>query len=146
MYAGSDEGGVRLVSVFAYRLSTIALCTSQPTKSMVASGGIARPVCGPMSGSMNATPCSSASWAHLVQHLEADAVAGERRRVAGLDDLAAAALDEEAARRRHHLGVGPGMRDQLAAHYRVSPVPSTMKVASSRGRSSTSAAMRSNPF
>ena len=49
--------------VFSYTLSTIARWMSQPTRSMVASGVIARPVYGPTSRSASTGPICSASCA-----------------------------------------------------------------------------------
>jgi hypothetical protein len=51
---------------------------------------------------------------HLVEHLESEPVAGERGRVARLDDLATDAA-QEVANDREHARVGARVRDQLAA-------------------------------
>ena len=115
MNAGSANAACASSRVLAKTLSTIAWCTSQPTKSMVASGAIARPVCGPRSASMYAAPCVSASCAHslstlkptrLPQNAGVSLVRTSSRPSRSLEELGDVGDDER---------VGARVRDQLAA-------------------------------
>src|SRR5215475_11566294 len=95
--------------VCIWTLSTIALWTSQPTRSMVASGDIVRPDQRIDEGDA----VRLGEDGYLVEHFEADAIAAKGRLVVADDRHPSEAALQEAHHFRNQLRIGAGVRDYL---------------------------------